>query len=74
MSSGSKPAAVGGVDMISVHSDGQESWAELSRYGSDEEGSIRSETRRDRAGGEANPRSNANDEEQIRQEDAAYVR
>ncbi|EST08385.2 hypothetical protein PSEUBRA_002142 [Kalmanozyma brasiliensis GHG001] len=45
MSSGSKPAAVGGVDMISVHSDGQESWAELSRYGSDEEGSIRSETR-----------------------------
>lgn len=43
ISSGSEPRALGGVDMISVDSDGHESWAELSRYGSDEEGSARSE-------------------------------
>lgn len=45
ISSGSEAAAMGGVDMVSVYSEGQESWAELSRYGSDEEGSVRSETR-----------------------------
>lgn len=45
ISSGSEPGAVRGVDMSSAHSDGQESWAELSEPGSDGGGFVRGETR-----------------------------
>lgn len=45
ISSGSEPVAVRVNDAISVNSDGQESWAELSEPGSDEESSAPGEGR-----------------------------
>ncbi|CBQ69994.1 conserved hypothetical protein [Sporisorium reilianum SRZ2] len=44
VSSGSEGIAVRGMDAISVSSDGQDSWAELSEPGSDVEGFARRET------------------------------
>ena len=44
ISSGSEPVAVGGIDTVSVMSEGQESWAELSEPRSDGEDLAQTET------------------------------